>query len=59
MVKMKKNNRELIRHLQKRVAVTDAKVIQLVSEIENIKEACLVMAKVLETINLEVFGDEG
>lgn len=56
---MKKNNRELIRHLQKRVAVTDAKVIQLVSEIENIKEACLVMAKVLGTINLEVFGDEG
>ena len=45
---MENNNRELIRQLQKRVAATDAKVIQLVSEIEKLKKGTLMIVKYLE-----------
>jgi len=51
---MKKSNKELIRHLIKRVAVTDAKVIQLVSEMKNTKEALLILTGVVVDLNKEV-----
>jgi hypothetical protein len=43
-----KTNKEAIFHLKKRVAATDAKVIHLISKIEKIEKALLLLTEYLQ-----------